>query len=88
MQRENLLALLKEAADSHADESFSFADKQQATVYIAAGADLLTIDRVTEVVLRGGVAIVQTAKERFYADAERVVAVRLHAGTDATGFIG
>ena len=88
MQSQTITEMFKAACSDDEGGAFGFAEQVQASVLIAAGGALLTVDRVVRAAVRGELVELESGRgERTLVAAESVVAVQLQHGDDATGFL-
>lgn len=90
MDKDTFTELLREAGAARAkDNSFRLDGRQGATLMLGGDGTLLTIERVSRLLLKAGFVVAECERgERYFLDLARVFALRLEAPTDATGFRG
>lgn len=90
MTKESLSEALKVASSSRAkDGTFSFDVAQNTTVLLTVESSVMTIDRVTRVSVKTGVAVIDTERrERLFVAAEYIVGLRQQAVAESpSGFL-
>lgn len=89
MNKDSLTAVLKETSTkAERDGRFSFDPTRSLALLVGTGGSLLAIERIVSVALRGGCLTAETERgERYFVDAERIVALREHSISGGSGFL-
>ncbi|MBK8480486.1 MAG: hypothetical protein IPL40_04855 [Proteobacteria bacterium] len=90
MDKDTFTELLREAGAARSkDNSFRLEGRQGATLMLGGDGTLLTIDRVSRLLLKAGFIVAECERgERYFLDLARVFALRLEPPSEATGFRG
>lgn len=90
MRKDCLVDMFKEAGGNRGkDGAFRFEALLGLTLFVCGGATMLTVDRVTRIVVKSEFVSIETDRgERFFVDHDRIVALRLHAASEGPGFLG
>ena len=83
--------LLADAANGKEGEtSFSFTNKDEASLLVATGGSLLTIDELRQVLLEHSYVVAKTARSEVYMlDLGSILGLKLrHEKKDGAGFLG
>jgi hypothetical protein len=82
MTREILAQALAAEGLESTNQGYAVAENREATLFVAAPGDILSVDRVVRVDLREKFVLLENVKhERFYFAYEDVLGLRLHAPT-------
>lgn len=89
MQKDSLASVLKDASGTpDRDGTYVFDASRGLAFLVASGGTMLSIDRVRRVSLKKGYVSVESERgERYFVEAESVVALRLHDGDEKSGFV-
>jgi len=89
MDKESLTAVLKEtSAKAERGERFNFDPSRGLALLVGTGGSLLAIERITKIALRGTCLTAETERgERYFVDADRIVALREHSVSSGSGFL-
>jgi hypothetical protein len=89
MNKDSLVSILKETSSkAERDGGYTFDPSHGLALLVGTGGAVLSIERVTRVVLREGCLTAETERgERYFVDTDRIVALREHKSAGGSGFL-
>jgi hypothetical protein len=87
MNKESLQATLTEACSQQDGDIYQFEKARSAAALVTAGGELLTIESVVEIQLKGDVVVVATDRDKTFVTTDCMLGVRVGAQPDGTGFL-